>query len=158
MKTFKIIFCYLFFVYSSIHQLYAQEQKTDNSIDSLQLEIREMDSLLFQVAFNTCDLSIFQTILTEDIEFYDDRTGLNTSFKKEIDSFKDKCSKEYSVTRKLIVDQIHPLGSFGAVQTGEHSFHVNDQKVETAKFITIWERKENSWIVKRVVSYDHQSI
>ena len=58
----------------------AQEVDGPNSDTSLQSQIREMDSLLFDVAFNQCDLELFKTIVSPNLEFYDDRSGLNTSF------------------------------------------------------------------------------
>ncbi|AXT51679.1 nuclear transport factor 2 family protein [Aquimarina sp. BL5] len=127
-------------------------------ISSLEFKIRKMDSLLFQVGFNGCNKEVFKTILTEDIEFYDDRSGLNTSLEKELASFNDKCSKPFSVTRRLVSHTIHALGDYGALQKGTHNFYVDDKKVETAKFITIWERKDTIWIVKRAISYDHKNL
>jgi hypothetical protein len=118
----------------------------------------KMDSLLFNVAFNKCDIALFKKIISQDIEFYDDRTGLSTSFEKEINSLKDKCSKPISVTRKLVSSSANVLGNYGAVQIGEHEFYVNGKKVEKAKFITIWERKNNFWVVKRAISYLHEPV
>lgn len=140
------------------NSLFAQKNELLNSKIDLNKEIQKMDSLLFDVAFNKCNLELFKTIVSEDIEFYDDRTGLNTSFEKEIISFEDKCSKPFSVTRKLVHSNASILGDYGAVQIGEHDFFVDDKKVQKAKFITIWERKNGSWIVKRTISYEHKDI
>ncbi|WP_041296026.1 DUF4440 domain-containing protein [Kangiella koreensis] len=90
--------------------------------------------------------------------FYDDRTGLNTSFEKEVRSFEDKCSKPFDVTRQLVSSEVHQLGDYGALQTGKHNFYVDGNLVEKAEFIVIWERTADSWMVKRVVSYDHQAV
>ncbi|WP_169332173.1 nuclear transport factor 2 family protein [Gracilimonas tropica] len=124
----------------------------------LQTEIMKMDSLLFDVAFNTCDLPLFKQIVSKDLEFYDDRSGLNTSIDKEIMAFKDRCSKPFTVTRQLISSEVHKLGNYGALQTGKHAFYVAGKKVEEAKFSTIWQKTENSWIMKRAISYDHKGI
>lgn len=121
-------------------------------------EILEMDNKLFSIAFNQCKIELWKDIVSEDIEFYDDRTGLNTSFEKEIRAFQDKCSKPFAVTRKLVSTEVHPLGEYGALQTGKHNFYVDGNLVEKSQFITIWERTEDKWIVKRVVSYDHQAV
>ena len=115
-----------------------------------------MDSLFFNVAFNKCDLELYKKIMSPNIEFYDDRSGLNNSFEIELASFNDRCSRPFAVTRKLVSSSVHVLGDYGAVQTGIHEFYEDDKKVQRAKFITIWERKEDSWIIKRVVSYDHE--
>ncbi len=128
------------------------------SKQGLHEEIMKMDSLLFQEAFNKCNLALYQTIVTEDIEFYDDRSGLNTSLETEINSFKDKCSKTFSVTRELTHSSVHVLGDFGAMQQGTHVFLVDGKKVQKAAFISIWERKTQGWIMKRAVSFDHQDL
>lgn len=121
-------------------------------------EIQVMDNKLFDIAFNQCNMELWKEIVSQDIEFYDDRTGLNTSYEKEVRSFEDKCSKPFDVTRQLVSNEIHPLGEYGALQTGKHNFYVDGNLVEKSQFITIWERTADSWIVKRVVSYDHQAV
>lgn len=135
---------------------YGKGLKTDYEV--LHKEIQAMDYQLFDIAFNQCNLELWKAIVSEDIEFYDDRTGLNTSFEKEVNSFEDKCSKPFAVTRQLVSNEIHPLGEYGALQTGKHNFFVDGKLVEKSQFITVWQRTADSWIVKRVVSYDHQAV
>lgn len=125
---------------------------------SLTEEITKMDSLLFEEAFNKCDLALFKTIMVEGLEFYDDRTGLNADVEKDYAAFEDKCARPFTVTRKLIEHSVYKLGDFGAVQTGTHIFLNGEKVVQTAKFITIWERTATSWIVKRAVSYEHRDL
>ncbi len=129
-----------------------------DSTSQIRSEVLEMDSLLFQVAFNHCEIDLFREIVAKDLEFYDDRSGLNTSLEKEVASLEDKCSKPFAVTRKLLETEIHGLGDFGAVQSGTHQFLVDGRAVEIARFTTIWEKSESKWIMKRAISYDHQSI
>jgi len=135
---------------------YGKDLQTANEM--LYKEIQSMDNKLFDIAFNQCNLELWKAIVSEDIEFYDDRTGLNISFEKEVNAFKDKCSKPFAVTRQLVSNEIHPLGEYGALQTGKHNFYVDGKLVEKSQFITVWERTTDSWIVKRVVSYDHQAV
>ncbi|BDD12111.1 hypothetical protein FUAX_45430 (plasmid) [Fulvitalea axinellae] len=150
-----IVLTFLIFVSTSVH---SQDTNPKQNDITLEQEILRMDSLLFDVAFNKCDFELYKKIIVSGIEFYDDRTGLNTDVKKEYDSFKDKCGRPISVTRKLIDCSVHRLGEFGAVQTGKHIF-LNDEKVvQSAKFITIWERRGKHWVVKRAVSYDHKDL
>jgi len=156
MKTLKIFnYSLLFFVLFS-NSVSSQEADKMKANRSLEQKIMKMDSLLFNVAFNKCDLKLYKKIMSPNLEFYDDRSGLNTSFEVEVASFKDRCSKPVSVTRKLVNSSVHVLGDYGAVQLGEHDFYVDGKKVEKAKFIIVWERKDNSWIVKRTISYDHE--
>ncbi|MEM7550567.1 MAG: nuclear transport factor 2 family protein [Bacteroidota bacterium] len=154
MKNTLLTIC-LLFSFTTIH---AQHNGDINEVTRLEQEIMKMDSLLFDVAFNKCDFELYKTILIEGLEFYDDRTGLSADIEKDYASFKDKCGRPFAVTRKLIESSVHKLGDFGAVQTGTHVF-LNDEKlVQTAKFIHVWERKENGWIVKRAISYEHKDL
>ena len=149
-KKRKLVFTLL------LWSLFGLEAYTQDTNKALNKQIMVMDSLLFDVAFNQCDLSLYKKIISENIEFYDDRSGLNSSIEKEIASFQDKCAKPYRITRKLVDTAIYVLGDFGAVQHGTHIFLVDDKVVEKAKFTTIWEFTANRWVVKRAISYDHQ--
>src|SRR5215216_5507052 len=108
-----------------------------------------MDSLLFDVAFNQCDAAQFKKIIADDVEFYDDRFGLNVSKENEIKSLNAKCNRPENLTRKLNSCTIDKLGDFGAVQIGEHTFYVDGKPEGTGKFIHIWERKDKDWKLKR---------
>lgn len=125
--------------------------------DELTTEVMAMDSALFDKAFNQCNLTLYKKLVSPELEFYDDRTGLNTDFSKEIASFNDRCSKPHKVIRKLVDADVYVLGNYGAVEIGEHDFYVDDTKVENAKFIIIWERTADSWIMKRTVSFEHKA-
>ncbi|MEL6134456.1 MAG: nuclear transport factor 2 family protein [Bacteroidota bacterium] len=151
MKRNIVLSCILLGLWS--YQTYAQDTQS-----TLYNQVMEMDSLLFEVAFNQCNLQLYKEIMAEEMEFYDDRTGLNTSREKDILSFQDKCAKPYRVTRQLLETEIYPLGDFGAVQNGIHLFLVDGKAVESAKFTTIWEFTDQKWRVKRAISYDHKSI
>ena len=116
-----------------------------------------MDSLLFKVAYNQCDTMLFKKIIADDIEFYDDRTGLNTSKQLEINSLKEKCAAKDNMTRVLRNCSIDKLGNYGAVQIGEHEFVKKGIVVGSANFIHVWERTKEGWRLKRIISYEHAS-
>lgn len=134
---------------------YVKNENVKMSI--LHAEIIEMDSLLFNIAFNQCDAAVFRKIITEDVEFYDDRYGLNISRGDKIKSLIGTKTRSQKVTRKLNSCSISQLGDFGALQTGEHTFYTDEIPQGTGKFIHIWERKGSEWKLKRVISYEHQS-
>ena len=71
----------------------AQTNSEVLKMDLLKTEIIKMDSLLFDVAFNQCDAALFKKIISEDVEFYDDRSGLNISQANEIKSLISKCER-----------------------------------------------------------------
>lgn len=139
-------------------QTVAQTNSEVLKTDILRNEILKMDSLLFDVAFNQCDASQFKKIIADDVEFYDDRFGLNVSKENEIKSLDAKCSRPEKLTRKLNSCTIDKLGDFGAVQIGDHTFYVDGKPEGTGKFIHIWERKDKDWKLKRIVSYEHRPI
>lgn len=147
-----------FFILFLSREAKGQTNNDTVKMDLLKNEILKMDSLLFDVAFNQCDAAIFKKIIADDVEFYDDRFGLNTSKGNEIKSLAEKCAGTEKLTRKLDSTTIDKLGDFGAVQLGEHTFLVNNIPVGTGKFIHIWERKDENWILKRIVSYEHKPI
>lgn len=125
---------------------------------ALEKEILQMDSLLFDVAFNECKLAVWEKIMGQDFEFYDDRSGLNTDRQVEINAFHDRCSKPFTLIRTLIETDVHPLGDYGAVQLGKHNFSIDGKVVELADFVIVWEKTDKDWVVKRVVSYNHQPV
>lgn len=133
------------------------ESSQEDSARTLSDEILRMDRLLFNTAFNKCRIEIWEKILPDNFEFYDDRTGLNTSKDVERLAFKDRCSKKMKVTRQLVDTEVHVLGSFGAVQLGTHDFYVDGNRVERARFIHIWKAIGNDWIINRIVSFDHKA-
>lgn len=139
-------------------QAVAQTNSEVLKTDILRNEILKMDSLLFDVAFNQCDASQFKKIIADDVEFYDDRFGLNVSKENEIKSLDAKCSRPEKLIRKLNSCTIDKLGDFGAVQIGDHTFYVDGKPEGTGKFIHIWERKDKDWKLKRIVSYEHRPI
>lgn len=139
-------------------QVTAQTNSEVLKMDLLKAEIIKMDSLLFDVAFNQCDTILFKKIIADDIEFYDDRSGLNTSKTNEIKSLVSKCVMSKKLIRKLNYCTIDKLGDFGAVQLGEHTFYFDGKPTGTGKFVHIWERKDKDWKLKRIVSYEHRPI
>ena len=137
----------------------ANSQKiVKSTTDNMKTAILQMDCLLYDVAFNQCNAAIFKKIIAEDVEFYDDRFGLNKPEGKQIKSLIEKFDTTEKLTRKLVSCTIDKLGDFGAVQTGEHTFFVNGVPESTGKFIHLWERKNNEWKLKRIVSYKHSVV
>ena len=151
----NVIMLFIFFL---SRQAVAQTNSEVIKTDLLKSEIIKMDSLLFDVAFNQCDAAQFKKIIADDVEFYDDRFGLNLSKENEIKSLDAKCSRPEKLTRKLNSCTIDKLGDFGAVQIGEHTFYVYGKPEGTGKFIHIWELKDKDWKLKRIVSYEHRPV
>ena len=120
----------------------------------LHREIVRMDSLLFD-AYNHCRLDVIEQIFSEDIEFFHDQGGLSTSRKDLVQAIRNNiCGK---VQRELIAGtiEVYPIAGYGAVQMGWHQFHNNQEpsaRPHPSKFVTIWKKDGNQWLITRVIS------
>ena len=115
--------------------------------------IVHMDSV-FEDAYNNCKLDVQEQLISEDLEFYHDRTGLMTSKKALIEALKNNiCGK---VTRELLKGsiEVYPINNYGAVEMGYHRFHNKIENVTGgySRFIHFWHREKGQWQITRVVS------
>jgi len=127
--------------------------------DRLFQNIAEQDKRLFD-AYNNCDLDTMGAMVTDDLEFYHDQTGLAVGKKIFVESIKNNiCGK---VQRELVPGsmEVDRLKGYGAVETGVHRFlHPGHEEngIGEGKFVTVWRFKDGEWKVSRVISYDHRS-
>jgi ketosteroid isomerase-like protein len=116
--------------------------------------IVKLDSTFFN-AYNTCDLTKQAAFYSDSIEFFHDKSGLETSKKKILeDTKKYVCGK---VTRELVQGSIEvsPLPGYGAVEIGIHMFHNNQEKKDTphqSRFVIIWRNQNDRWTITKVIS------
>jgi hypothetical protein len=134
-------------------RLYAQS-------DPLFKTVQDLDSKLFD-AYNRCDLATLGAMVSDDLEFYHDKTGLSVGKDPFVAAIKQNiCGK---VERSLVPGslEVYPLNGYGAVEIGVHRFshpgHPEDRPGE-AKFVTLWQNKNGSWKVTRAISYDHEPV
>jgi hypothetical protein len=141
----------------------AQEVQAMPSGDALFAAIGAMDTKLFD-AYNRCDLDTLGNLVSDDLEFYHDQTGLSTGRKIFIESIKNNiCGK---VHRDLVASslEVYPLHGYGAVEIGEHVF-CDSRKMSkcdpatagAAKFTMLWRYQAGTWQLTRVISYNHVS-
>lgn len=140
------------------HAQAVQSLDSMKSQEELTRAITMLDKELFD-AYNTCNLDMLGTLVTDDLEFYHDKTGLAVGKQVFLDAIKNNiCGK---VTRELVPGtlEVYPLHGYGAVEIGVHRFHHPGTQdhgvVGEAKFITLWQYKDGAWKVSRVISYDH---
>jgi Domain of unknown function (DUF4440) len=118
--------------------------------------IQSLDAKLFD-AYNHCDLTTLGAMVSDDLEFYHDQTGLTVGKEPFLAAIKQNiCGK---VQRELLSGtlEVYPLKGYGAVEIGIHRFrHSQDpENVGDAKFVMLWQNKDSVWKVTRVISYDH---
>jgi len=129
--------------------------------DPLYKTVEGLDRTLFD-AYNRCDLKVMGDTVTDDLEFYHDKTGLQVGRRPFIDSTqKWICGK---VHRDLIEGtlEVYPLKGYGAVEIGSHRFcdaRKYSKCVEAAsgdaRFVMLWRQDKDGWKLTRVISYDH---
>jgi len=122
--------------------------------------VAALDTKLFD-AYNHCDLKTLGEMVSDDLEFYHDQTGLAVGRAPFLDSIqKYICGK---VQRTLVPGsmEVYRLKGFGAVEIGVHRFrqpgHPEEGEGE-AKFVSIWKNAGGVWTLTRVISYDHSSL
>lgn len=157
---------YLFFgVVLSTNQLSGQ---THNAAppENLNKTILELDGNFWK-SYNSCDVESFKTFLTEDLEFYHDKGGLTSSLTTFMEQVKKGlCGDNTIRLRREAVEgsvSVYPLNNYGAIISGEHVFYLNEKGkkeklVEAAKFTHVWQLKNGTWKMSRVLSYDHKPI
>ncbi len=128
------------------------------------------DSLLFNVAFNTCDLRPLDDLISDTFEFYHDKGGLTSGKAAFIASIKNGiCNLSYKARRELDTAslEVYPLEKngvlYGAIQSGTHRFYAHEKDgrdyfTSKAKFTHVWLLEGNSWKLSRGLSYDHQTV
>jgi CubicO group peptidase (beta-lactamase class C family) len=156
----------ILFLFTTSYPVFAQVDKNSE----LYKTIISKDSLLFNVGFNTCDISQFDNLLSEKFEFFHDTDSI--SYKKDfLYNLRNGLCKDpatYQFRRALLNEstEIYALYKhkvlYGAIQTGIHRFYeTNAGKKETfasaAKFTHVWLLEKGVWKLTKSLSYDHQS-
>jgi Domain of unknown function (DUF4440) len=126
--------------------------------DPLYQTIAALDTKLF-TAYNTCDLATLSAMVSDDLEFYHDVTGLSVGRQALLDGVKNNiCGK---VTRELVPGslEVYPIAKYGAVEIGTHRFHHpgDPTNIGEAKFIHVWHNDAGTWKITRVLSFDHHT-
>ena len=122
--------------------------------EELHNKIVALDKKYFD-AYNQCDLEKQASMYAEDLEFFHDQGGLNTSKKEIITSIKENiCGK---VTRTLIEGsiEVYPINNYGAVEIGYHKFYNNQEPnaiSRPSKFIIVWKNENGTWLITKVIS------
>lgn len=161
----KITSLALLLSFTSITSLSAQIKSTSEVFQTL----KEKDSILFNVGFNTCSTAAFEEIINEDFEFYHDESGVTTSKSSFITAIRDGlCGNKdaFRSRRELIPESLEVFllkdngVVYGAIQKGIHRFFERvpgnkETPGSTAKFTHLWVLVANEWKLKRILSYDH---
>jgi hypothetical protein len=121
--------------------------------DSLTRTVQALDSTFFH-AYNTCDLRTQERLFAASIEFFHDKSGLDTSKANILANTKKYiCGK---VRRELVAGSIEvsPLPGYGAVELGMHRFHnlAEGSVSRASRFMIIWQQQNGNWTITKVIS------
>lgn len=158
----KMVMALLFSAAASTTVVHGQESRSSD----LYRILKNRDSLIFNVGFNQCNLSPYDSLISEDLEFYHDKAGATygkTAFIASVQ--KNICNGSVQAKRELTDSslKIFPLYNQGilyaAIQEGVHLFYIKEpdgwKLTGTAAFTHLWLSDNGHWKLKRVLSYDH---
>ena len=166
MKIIKL-FALSLILLTSIMSLKAQATEDSELFKTL----KEKDELLFNIGFNKCKISQFESLVSDDFEFYHDLSGISSSKADFIRGLKNGLCKspDYQSRRELVEGSlaVYPLKNkgliYGAIQMGEHRFYETEKgkperAASVARFTHLWKLENGEWKLVRVLSYDHQPL
>jgi len=154
---------YFLLIISSL-TTFGQVDKTS----ALYKNIKEKDSLLFNLGFNNCDIKQFDNLINENFEFYHDQSGITNSKKEFISGIENGLCKLPYKPRRILSEnktEVFPLERngvlYGAIQTGIHNFYaVEDSTSEyltsVAKFSHVWILENGDFKLSKGLSYNHK--
>ncbi|SDD24067.1 MULTISPECIES: nuclear transport factor 2 family protein [Kordiimonas] len=132
--------------------------------------LKALDDALFERSFNQCESAVLENIVSDDFEFYHDSGGFENSKASFIETVeKNICSNPAQKPIRKLVEgslEVFPLYGngvlYGAIQRGEHEFYIREadkplRHTSSARFTHVWIKEGDSWMLKRVLSYDHYS-
>ncbi|MGJ8744181.1 nuclear transport factor 2 family protein [Polaribacter sp.] len=155
----KILLAIILFLYS----LFSNAQVDKNT--EVYKTLKSNDSIIFERAFNHCELEKLAPIIAQNFEFYHDVSGIQNreAFMAAIKN--NVCSKPGNYARQLVTNslEVYELKNngvlYGAIQKGKHKFQEKQKgvlnTVGIADFTHLWILKNNKWVLKRVLSYNH---
>lgn len=139
------------------------------SAENLDQQLKAMDSILFELGFNQCRLDEMAKFIADDLEFYHDQGGVSHSKEEFMNAIRTNiCANEkYKPIRNLQETsvKVFPLFNqgqlYGAIQQGDHEFYIREPNKDlyltsTARFVHLWLWQQDHWVLKRVLSFDHQ--
>lgn len=162
-RAFLVFFFGLFLVALAAS---AKAQVAENS--TLFKSVMALDSQLFDEGFNRCRLDVTARLADDNLAFFHDKSGIQNRAQFLLAMKNNVCGNpEGKPVRTLVAGstKIFALENngvlYGAVQQGEHRFHLKGTDTAkagytVAKFTHVWILNKSQWRLKSAISYDHQ--
>ncbi|WP_435415677.1 nuclear transport factor 2 family protein [Polaribacter aestuariivivens] len=156
----KILIAIIIFLFSWV----SNAQEAENS--TLFKTLKSKDSILFNNAFNNCNLKELQPMISADFEFYHDVGGVQNK-EQFFEAVKNNiCANPGNHSRTLVNNSLEVFSMkkngqlYGAIQKGKHTFQEKQNgkliTVGIADFTHLWILENKIWKLKRVLSYNHK--
>jgi hypothetical protein len=138
----------------------ARSQQTPPKQGDLLTVIGSLDHAFFE-AYNKCELGKIESLFTNDVEFYHEKSGQLTSRQRVMDVIsKNLCGDKSNRVRRELVEgtlQVYPIDNYGALAIGEHRFYLTQagqkEKLDgIGRFANLWQLKDGEWRMSRVFS------
>lgn len=125
--------------------------------------LAEMDRILFDASFVSCDATKANAIFADDVEFYHDQAGFSAGeqVRENTRRLTASCPRDRGVQRTIVPGslRVYPVAGHGAVQMGFHRFDERGAATSTlAKFVSVWRLQDGRWRLARVLSLDHRAV
>lgn len=135
-------------------------------------ELREQiiaaDDVLFERAFNECDMVALEGILMPDAEMIHDQAGINRGREAFMAPVRENICNggPQKPIRKRIEPsiEIYPLYEngrlYGAIEQGQHEFYLRQAGeplllTNRARFVILWTLTDEGWKLQSTLSWDH---
>jgi hypothetical protein len=149
----------------TINFTYSQVAKNSE----LFVTLKQHDSIFFERGFNQCDFAYLNQAIHNDLRFYHDQGGFQNRAQFLENTKKYICGDtSKKPIRKVVVEslEVFPLYNngvlYGAIQTGIHNFYIREKNkadvfTSRAKFMHLYVLENDLWLLKEVLSYNHEA-
>ncbi len=115
-------------------------------------------------AYNQCDIPTLSSLVSDDLEFYIDKTGLSVATRPR--SFRtpnNTSSAKFSAPSSLLRWRSSRLEVYRAPWRWAFTAFIiptspQDYVAGEAKFVMLWQNTNATWKLTSVISYDHESL
>ena len=133
------------------------------------LTLKKQDSIFFERSFNRCDLDYLNKTIHKDLLFFHDQSGIQNRDAFIENTRKYICANPNQKPIRRVQEntlEVFPLYNngqlYGAIQSGVHDFYIrepnkDDVPTSKAKFTHVWLLEGDAWLLKEVLSFDHNA-
>ena len=131
------------------------------------LTLKKQDSIFFERSFNLCDLEYLKNYVHKDLMFYHDQSGIQNRNLFIENTKKYICGDTIRKPIRKVVEEsleVFPMYNngvlYGAIQNGIHNFYIREKNkadvhTSRAKFTHLYLLENGNWLLKEVLSFDH---